>query len=606
MSKRRAREQHDARLEEVRAHMRADGLDALLVRSADRFLNEYVPPEDSTRVWLTGFTGSMGEALVTRDAAYLAVDGRYWLQAERELSDAWTVLKVRMGTGIDQALTDQLGAIAASGRRGLAVGFDPHRLAPRSLKQLEAAVPRARFVPVSPSPVEKAWGTRASSADPGIRAVEAGRVGAKVADKLALVRTKVLEPAGAHGLLVQRLDEIMWLTNLRGTELPFQATFRCVALVTKRRIEIGLADPGAVPKAVREARPELRFGPEEALWSRVGRRGATRIALDPEHATVATQLALEARGATEVPVSAPLAPLRARKTPEELASMRRAFRTADRVVEATIAWANRKVAGGDKVTEASFAAEVERRFLEAGAIGLSFQVISAAGKNGAHIHYGPPSSRRALVPGELMLLDTGAYFEEGYATDLTRTFLVGGGKQRATAEQRRRYTLVLKAAIAGMKAVLPEGSRGSQLDALVRAPLWAEGLDYNHGTGHGVGINVHEFPPRVGPASQTVLEPGHVFSIEPGLYDPGFGGIRIENLCTVEPGPPGFIRVVPLTFSPLDARLIDRKMLNPDEKAFLEAFARSGQSADDARPRRGRAPANKRAGRARAARRPAR
>ena len=173
-----------------------------------------------------------------------------------------------------------------------------------------------------------------------------------------------------------------------------------------------------------------------------------------------------------------------------------------------------------------------------------------------------------------MLVDTGAYFEEGYATDLTRTFLIGGTKDRGTDEQRRIYTLVLKAAIAGMSAVIPERATGEQLDAIIRAPLWAEGLDYNHGTGHGVGINVHEFPPRVSPGARSRLEPGHVFSIEPGLYMPKFGGVRIENLCTVEPVAkrPGFLAVKPLTFSPLDRRLIETKMLTPSDRSWLADY----------------------------------
>jgi Xaa-Pro aminopeptidase len=186
-----------------------------------------------------------------------------------------------------------------------------------------------------------------------------------------------------------------------------------------------------------------------------------------------------------------------------------------------------------------------------------------------------------LKRGELMLLDTGAYFAEGYATDLTRTFLLDDGRAKGNAEQRRLYTLVLKAAVAGMRAAFPRGTTGAALDAIVRAPLWAAGLNYNHGTGHGVGINVHEFPPRVAPGANASLEEGHVFSIEPGVYLPKFGGIRIENLCTVEAAPKmdGFLRVKPLTFSPLDKRLIDTRLLVPDEKAWLAEYARGAKRA---------------------------
>lgn len=587
-----------ARLAEIRRGMAKAKVDALLIRSTDRFLNEYVPPEQSTRIWATGFTGSMGEALVTKEAAYLAVDGRYWLQAREEVTDDWTILEVRLGTGIDQAIADELGRVQAGRRRPLRVGFDPTRLTPSTLARFEASGDRIELVPLAPSPVERARGPVENPRPAGIRAVDEERLGRTVPEKLALV-APLLEAAGADALLVQRLDEIMWLSNLRGTQLPYQATFESVALVTGDQLLLGVPN-GAVPAEVAAARPAIRFLPEEELHARLGKKGAKRVGIDFDHNTVAARLAVEASGADVVRMSAPLQPLRSKKTPAELESMKDAFRKADSVVEAVIAWTQGQIQAGERVTEARFAEEVERRFAEAGATGLSFRVIAAAGKNGAHIHYGKPNPRRALKPGELMLLDTGAYFEEGFATDLTRTFLVGGAKLKATEEQKRRYTLVLKGAIAGMKAVLPQGARGMQLDALVRAPIWAAGLDYNHGTGHGVGINVHEFPPRIGPSSLAPLEPGHVFSIEPGLYDPKFGGIRIENLCTMEEGPePGFMRVVPLTFSPLDRRLIDTKALSTEEKAFLSDFQARHRSR---RARRGAQSVGKR----QAARRPAR
>src|SRR5262249_47304663 len=265
-----------------------------------------------------------------------------------------------------------------------------------------------------------------------------------------------------------------------------------------------------------------------------------------------------------------------RKNSAELAAMIAAFARADAVVDKAARWLCKEVVANKRVTEADFAEMVNALFDASGATGLSFRIISAAGKNGAIIHYSDPSDRRVVKKGELMLLDTGAYYDEGYATDLTRTFLVDGPGARAEATQRYYYTVVLKSAIAGMTAILPEGSRGAQLDAITRAPLWSEGLNYNHGTGHGVGINVHEFPPRIAPNAQAVLEEGFVFSIEPGVYLPSFGGVRIENLCTLEKAPkkPGFLAVKPLTYSPLDKRLIEPKMLTPAERAWLGAYAK--------------------------------
>lgn len=594
------------RLARTRARMDKMGVDAAIVRSTDRYLNEYVPENESARVWLTGFTGSMGDALVTADEALLFVDGRYWIQADAQVdADLWTVVKVRLGTGLDQALIDRLLSIAASRPKKLRIGFEPDRITPRVLSMLQGALgPAATWKALFPSPVEAARGSeRPAPKDPEIRALNEAKVGPTVHEKLAQLETLLTE-CGADALLVQRLDEIMWLTNLRGRELPHQATFKCIALATPERVLVGI-DPSKVPGPVRRAREAVLFMPEAELWTMVGKKAKRRrVAFDPANNTVQARGQLEKVGAQIVEVDAPLQPVRARKSPSELSAMKEAFRRADKVVETVIGWACSAVENGERVTEASFAQAVEAEFRKAGAVDLSFRVISAAGKNAAQIHYGEPNPRRVLKEGDLVLLDTGAYYEEGFATDLTRTFLVGGLKQKATDEQKRFYTLVLKAAIAGMNAVLPEGAKGVQLDAIIRAPLWAEGLDYNHGTGHGVGINVHEFPPRVGPSSQTPLEVGHVFSVEPGYYKSSFGGVRIENLCTVVPGPKGFIQVEPLTFSPLDARLIETSMLSSEEKAFLTNYKAQSSGKPASPPKKGRTPAKRTATSKKAARRP--
>lgn len=265
--------------------------------------------------------------------------------------------------------------------------------------------------------------------------------------------------------------------------------------------------------------------------------------------------------------------------------MAHAFARADDVVKKLQAWANAQVSKGAKVTEADIAEKTRALFKRSGAWGLSFKVIAAAGEHGAVIHYSTPDAEVALREGQMFLLDTGGYYEGGYATDLTRTFLLGRSHVKPTDEQKRLFTLVLKGAIAGMSARFPRGTRGEQLDALVRAPLWSAGLNYAHGTGHGVGVNVHEFPPRLMPGNRVALEPGHVFSIEPGVYLAGYGGVRIENLvtCVEDPEQEGFLRIRPLTFSPLDKRLIERSLLTAHEKAFLAWFEQGAKASAEER-----------------------
>ena len=557
------------RVERVRSLLAEEGLDGVLVRSTDRYLNEYVPAEESTRVWLTGFTGSMGEAFVTREAAWVAVDGRYYLQADAEAEGTpFAVEKVPLGTSLSEAIAGLVRAQAEGGARR--VGYEPDRYTPRALADLQRKLEGAEveLVPTQPSLIERARGPIPEPVAP-VRAVPDEAVGRSTAEKVALARP-ALERADVQAVVVQRLDELAYLTNLRGDDFPFQATFRGVGLLL--RDEVVLATDGArLPKGLTDA---VQVVAPDA-WADAVAPGS-RVGYDPEGTTVAVLQALRARGAEPVELTSPLTAMKAQKTPAELSAMREAFRRADRCVEATIAFVAARLDAGERVTESDVAAEIERQFRAAGATGLSFRVIAAAGKNGAHIHYSHPDPERAIRPDELVLLDTGAYFAEGYATDLTRTFLAGSPAlaPKASAEQRRIFTLVLRASIAGMSARLPQGSRGDQLDALTRAPIWAAGLNFNHGTGHGVGINVHEAPPRVSPQGRPPLEVGQVFSVEPGLYLPEFGGVRIENLCTVVEAPdaPGFLDVVPMTFAAMDHRLIDEDELSPREKAWLARY----------------------------------
>jgi Xaa-Pro aminopeptidase len=561
------------RLARLRVRLRELGLDYLVVRSTDRYLNEYVPAEDSTRQWLTGFTGSVGDALVGLDRAWLLADGRYHVQAARELDGAlWEVVKMTPSVNHETACADTLRA--AVGGRAVQVGYEPERYSVNALEAFQKALGSARVTlrALSPSPVEALREGPAPRAG-ALRAVDESRAGGPVADKVARV-ARWLGEQFCDALWVQKLDEVAWLSNLRGDELPYQATFRAEAVVTREAVLVAVhASP--VDAALHQARPGVRFVSREGLFEALaglGAEGPARVALDPASTSVATRDELVARGFTLVPGSSPVAGMKARKSPEELAVMKNAFARADAVVAAVQGWLADAVDRGLEVTEGALADEVERRFRAAGAVGLSFRVIAAAGVNAAVVHH--PASEAVIRRGDLVLLDTGAYFSEGYATDLTRTFLAGGPSVVATDTQRRLFTLTLRAAIAGMTARIPKGATGAQLDGITRAPLWREGLDYAHGTGHGVGIAVHEAPPRIASIATTPVEAQQVFSIEPGVYQPGVGGVRIENLCTAVPDPEreDFLRVEPLTFSPLDGRLLDRSLLGPEELAFVSRF----------------------------------
>lgn len=556
--------------------MLADRVDALWVRSTDRYLNEYVPRDESTRVWLSRFSGSMGEALVTAQSASVFVDGRYWLQAEQEVSSEWCVVRVPHGRGIDEVVRDRLVELGA-----VTVGLEADRWTLQEYEALRAELPDGTAVKLlQPSPVQLAreeLEPPSSDATPApeLRVVPDDRVGHDLAQRSRHLFSHA--PGDLDALWVQTLDDIAYLSGLRGRDLPEQSTFRAVAAATRDgQLLVGLSAGGGLAGGGSAELPDgVQLMSEPELWRRL-EADFRRVGFDPRKTTCAAVEAMKACGLEPRPVETRLAEAKATKTDAELAVMRDAFRRADRAVHRTIRWACDTIDGEGVVTEASFADEISKNFAAEGAVGQSFRTISAAGEHGAIIHYGTPSSERALQSGELMLVDCGGYFFEGYATDLTRTFLVGNAHDRGDARQRHLYTTVLKAAIAGMTARFPKGTSGGQLDAIVRAPIWSEGLTYAHGTGHGVGINVHEFPPRIGPNHASVLQPNMVFSIEPGVYIEGYGGVRIENLCTIRESETyeDFLEVVPLTFCPLDARLIDRDRLTGVEVAFLELYER--------------------------------
>jgi Xaa-Pro aminopeptidase len=580
-----------ARLASLRAKLRERGLDAVLVRSTDRYLNEYVPDDESARVWITGFNGSMGDAVITGDRAVLFVDGRYTLQASQQAPD-FESRTVTLGTSIEGGWLKLLEELPSQGVHK--IGVETDRIPATLFETIQAKAKELGLEIVAASLVDelrRAQNEVAPVRKAPIWPIDAALVGRTVKERLGLAH-EMMDKEKLDGLLVTALDEIAWITNLRGLHFDYQATFRATALVRRDEVIVAAdakqlkAGPKGKSVEASSVEPGVRFVGEDGLPAAIAALGSgLRIGFDASMTPESTRSALEKLGCTVVKASSPFAYARTKKTAAELAHMVAAFERADAVVSRVKSWLCSSVSRGEKITELMVADKTAALFKKSGAFGLSFKVISAAGKNGAVIHYSTPDDTTPIAEGQLFLLDTGAYYEGGLATDLTRTFLVGAPHVKATAEQRRLFTLVLQGAIAGMCARIPVGTTGEQLDALVRQPLWQAGLDYGHGTGHGVGVNVHESPPRVAIGARVPLESGQVFSIEPGVYLPDVGGVRIENLVTLvddkETPPKGvprtFMRVKPLTFSPLDLRLVDRSLLTKHELAFLKWFHQKGE-----------------------------
>lgn len=561
------REQRAQRLQQVRDRMRQHNLDAYIVRGTDRYLNEYVPTVESTRAWLSGFTGSIADLVITASKAYIFVDGRYYLQGEQETDPAhYEVVKVPLGTANETSMYELLRKLAGGGVKQL--GFEPDRFSVADLGAMRATIDGSGLtvIAVQPSLVEQVRGPIASAVGK-LRPVSIEIAGRSVEDKLGLLRQAMRE-AKLDAMVLQALDEIAYLTNLRGDEIAFQSTFKAVAVVTHDRLVLAL--PGSNRGRGLELPPQVVIVDEAAWGEALPKASPCRVGYDEGATTEAVRSEIARRGGTPIALKSLLRPLKAHKNEAELKHLLHAYRLADKVIWATQGWFNKRVDAGEKTTEHDLKEEVIRRFKRSGSKGLSFEVISGAGPHGAIIHYSDADATLPIAAGTMVLLDTGAFYDGGYATDLTRTFLAGK-KVAATPRQKLLFTLVLKGAVDAMLARLPVGTKGYQLDAICRAPIWQAGFQYLHGTGHGVGINVHEMPPRVSPIGDAVLEPGYVFSIEPGIYIEGECGVRIENLCTVVPDPThaGFLRVVPITFSPLDKRLIEPKLLDKRERAFV-------------------------------------
>lgn len=559
------------RLEALRAKMLHDNIGAVLIRVTDRYFNEYVPSEQNQRAWISGFTGSAGDALITQKTATLYVDGRYTLQAAQQAPD-FAIKVAPLGSSIQSQWLQAISML--SGLSNPSIYIDTQLVSRSLYSDIKIAAGRANLeVRNQAESYLKSLGF-SSEGNPSpsmLREIGEDLCGESVGNKHHTLNS-FLTTHELDALLVVHLDEIAWLTNLRGSDFTNQATFAARAIVFQDKIIVGVEKFSG-----QKSPPGVELVSEADMWRRLADRAKkTKIVVGVDESAAPEDVLAHVESHASIRgVVGPIKALKAHKNVQELLHMRQSFARADRVVFKVQNWLCEQVSSGAHVTEAQVAVYLSQSFAESGTTALSFAPICAAGKNAAVIHYGTPDPNTPIKKGDLFLLDVGGIYEGGYSTDLTRTFLVGDQSTVATLQQKHLFTTVLKGAIAGLSARLPKTANGAQLDAMVRAPIWQAGFDYAHGTGHGVGINVHESPPTVAIGSSSNFLPGHVFSIEPGIYFEKFGGIRIENLATIvdDPVNPGYLCVLPLTFAPLDSRLIDTNQLTEREKRFLAYFS---------------------------------
>ena len=570
------------RLAALRARMKALGLAAFIVPRSDAFQNEYLPASEERLAWLTGFTGSAGLLIVLPEEAALFVDGRYTLQAAQQVdADVITVLPIA-----EHAPHEWLAERLSDGD---VAGVNPWLLTRAGAERYRKALAKRGAVlrSVLPDPVEEIWQDRPAPPNAEIFAHPLAHAGRASADKLAEVRRAIAEK-GADVALITATDSASWLFNIRSRAIahnPVVLGFALVPAAEEERARLFLLSPNLANEA-RDALAEVAdIAPLEAISDALKELAGRRVLVDAQRAAEHLLATLEEAGAEIVTGQDPCLLPKACKNAVEQEGMRRAHVRDGVAMVRFLCWLDEAAADG-AVDEIGAAVRLEQfRIDTAEAMGeplfdLSFGTISAAGAHGAIVHYAVTTeTNRRLVPGELYLVDSGGQYMDG-TTDITRTVFIGPPEMAPTPEQKRHFTLVLKGMIALSRARFPEGTNGANLDALARQHLWRAGLDYDHGTGHGVGcfLNVHEGPQNISRRGRAAFRPGMITSNEPGYYREGEYGIRIENLilCMQAEVPEGGERPMlgfeTITLAPIDRRLTEAAMLSAEERGWLNAY----------------------------------
>lgn len=584
-----------AKLSALRSLLVTHNLDAYLIPSADEHLNEYLPEVKQRRKWISGFTGSAGDYLVGRKTSWLFVDPRYYEQADLE-TDAALIQVAKVGLEGHLTLEEQLEALgreASNAGTSLQLGYDPFTIAVHQFRELEKRLEAwsVTLKPVIENLVDAVrsqhpWANSEPTSDYAqspLFYLSDALTGESVAAKLQRVREKLAQ-ANADILPITKLDQIAWLFNLRGWDVSYNPVFIAYAIVTSDQAFL-FTNLHRVEASIQQAlAPYVNLLPYEDYASTLTAllAPANRVLIAPKHTTMGTYQLLQASSQTSCKIletENPVETMKACKNVIEIEQMQAANLKASGAKTRTLKWVQAQIAAGKSITEADVAATIEG-YYQSGANfqGLSFNTIAGTGANSSIVHYGTPDPNAVLRSGELLLLDSGAQYAGG-TTDDTRTIAIG----TPTPEQIARYTEVLKAHINCAMQKFPKGTTGAQLDGITRSTLWHHDLDYGHGTGHGVGafLNVHEGPNGISKRVHAALEPGMITSIEPGFYQPGWGGIRIENLYVIravaveadaDPAKTPWYWFESLTYIPFDRHLIDVDRLDARQREWLDLY----------------------------------
>ena len=562
------------RLAALRAELKRRELDGFIVPRADRHQGEYVPASDARLAWLTGFTGSAGTAIVLGQTAVIFVDGRYQLQVRDQVDTALFAVEHLVDNPPEKWLEANLP-------KGTRLGYDPWLHTADHAEQLgkACATAGATLVPVGPNPIDSVWVDRPAPPLGRVTVRDQKFAGEGAADKLARVQAEIAK-LKSDALIVSDPHNVAWTFNIRGADVahtPLPLAFASIPREGRPSIYVDGRKLANETRDYLEALADVRE--PGAFDSDLKALGGAKSAVRVDSATGAdaiTRLVSEA-GGNVTRGADPITLMKAVKNAAEIAGSRAAHLRDGAAVANFLAWFDREAPQG-ALTEIDTVAALETFRRQTGQLKeVSFPTISGAGPNGAIVHYRVThGTNRTVGPGELFLLDSGAQYEDG-TTDITRTIAVG----TPSAEMRDRFTRVLKGHIAIARAVFPDGTTGAQLDSFARRHLWDAGIDFDHGTGHGVGsyLSVHEGPASISKRGTAVaLKRGMILSNEPGYYKAGAYGIRIENLVLVTEAAAVAGAEKPLnafetlTLAPIDRRVIEPALMTADEIAWLDAY----------------------------------
>ena len=560
------------RLNALRDQLARDRLDGFVVPLTDEHMSEYVGAYAQRLAWLTGFQGSAGSAVVLPEQAAIFVDGRYTLQVREQVDGAlWQYESVPQ-----TSIADWLKAHAPAGGR---IGYDPWLHTRAWVEQASAALADkgATLVAVDTNPIDLVWPDRPAPSDARLVVHDDRYAGQSAAEKRQAMADWLVGKK-ADAAVLSALDSIAWTFNIRGKDVDRTPVALAYAIVHAD----ATADLYVAPEKMDEAVAKhlgnaVRVHDRAAFADALAGFAGKSVVADPERAVAAIFEALDSGGATILPLRDPAILPKAIKNPIEIAGHKSAQARDGAALSRFLHWVSVEAPKGGQ-TEMTAADRLEAFRKETGLLeDLSFDTISGAGPNGAVVHYRvEEKTNRPIETGTLYLVDSGGQYRDG-TTDVTRTLAIGAPSR----EMQERFTLVLKGHVALARAVFPVGTRGGQLDILARQFLWAQGLDYAHGTGHGVGsfLSVHEGPQRIATfgGGDEPLQAGMILSNEPGYYKTGEYGIRIENLVLVEDraiagAEKPMLGFETLTFAPIDRHLIALDLLSPDERAWVDAY----------------------------------